>query len=689
MIAPDWRLQALPGVGERSVQRLHRLNIYTLADLLLHLPIRYEDRTRLRRIADLSAGERALVEGAIAWSEVAQGRRRRLLCRISDGSGQLDLVFFNYPPKTAERLQRGLWLRCFGEVRAGYGSLQMVHPEYKRVKPGDTDRLSEALTPVYRSTDGLHQKKLRSLVDVALELFAQHGQDHLDGSMLPESGWPGLLEAFQQIHRPSPETDTQALLEGRHPAVQRVAYEELLAHHLTLRRYRLNLHAAATAPVLDGGEGLAGQLRDTLPFELTAAQLRVDSEVAADMAQPSPMLRLLQGDVGSGKTVIAALACARAIGSGYQAAVMAPTELLAEQHWRTLSSWLIPLEVELAWLSGSASTAQRRSAMQSLAAGRAGVAIGTHALFQEAVEFFRLGLVVIDEQHRFGVNQRLALKEKAGSVEPHQLSMTATPIPRTLAMTTYADLDVSLLDERPPGRGEVKTVAVSSARRDEVIERIRGALLEGRQAYWVCTLVEASEELDAQAAEETAEELARELDECTIGLIHGRMAAAEKERAMAQFAAGEIDLLVATTVIEVGVDVANASLMIIDNAERLGLAQLHQLRGRVGRGSSASSCVLMYHGPLSAVSRQRLEVMRETTDGFVIAERDLQIRGPGEFLGSRQTGDLGLKVADLSRDKALLDTVQRVAGRLLTEQPDVVEALIERWIGEAKRYGQV
>ena len=690
MPAPNWRLSALPGVGERSVEQFRRLNIFTLTDLLCHLPTRYEDRTRLRKIAELNGGEQALVEGCIEWSEVAQGRRRRLLCRLNDGSGQLDLVFFHYHPKQAERRHRGVRLRCFGEVRQGYGTVQMVHPDHQQVSAGDTDRLSEqSLTPVYRSTAGLQQNKLRQLVDLALEIVVDHAADYGEHLSLPNSQWPGLAEAWQQIHRPTPDVDTQALLDGRHPAVQRVAYEELLAHHLTLRRYRSSLRAASRAPVLARGEEIAGRLRESLSFAMTAAQERVASEIAADMAQTCPMLRLLQGDVGSGKTLIAALACARAVGSGFQAAVMAPTELLAEQHWRTLSGWLNPLEIELAWFCGSSSSTQRRSALQSLASGQAGVAIGTHALFQEAVKFFQLGLVVIDEQHRFGVTQRLALKEKGDSVEPHQLTMTATPIPRTLAMTTYADLDVSLLDERPPGRGEVKTVAVSSARRDEVIERIRGALAERRQAYWICTLVEAAEEIDAEAAEETAQELCHQLPEFSIGLVHGRLTASAQELVMAQFAAGELDLLVATTVIEVGVDVANASLMIIDNAERLGLSQLHQLRGRVGRGSSDSSCVLMYHGPLSAAARQRLEVMRETNDGFVIAERDLQVRGPGEFLGYRQTGDLGLRVADLNRDAQLLDTVQQVADKLLADQPKVVEALIERWIGEYEKYGQV
>ena len=684
------RLTTLPGVGPRLAERLARLGLHTVADLLLHRPTRYEDRTRLYPIGSLRPGDRALVQGRVEWAEIARGRRKRLVCRLGDGTGQLDLVFFHFHPRQAERLQRGTLLRWFGEVRSGVGMLQMAHPEYERVAPGDADApQADTLTPVYASTEGLHQGQLRRMVDAALELLPRIAAERLPAEVARLCGGITLAQALRTIHRPPPDADTQALIDGTHAAVRRVAVEELLAHHITLRRRRQSLLSAACAPRLVEGEDLADRVRSSLPFPLTSAQARVDGELAADMARTEPMLRLLQGDVGSGKTVVAALACARAVGSGWQAALMAPTELLAEQHYHSLEAWFAPLGVETAWVAGGAPATRRRAELQRLADGSAQLAVGTHALFQEQVGFHRLGLVVVDEQHRFGVHQRLALKEKGAAEEPHQLTMTATPIPRTLAMTAYADLDVSALDERPPGRLPVRTVAIPEERRGEVVERIRAALAEGRQAYWVCTLIEASAEMEAQAASDTADELARALPEHAVALVHGRMGGAEKERTMGAFARGEVELLVATTVIEVGVDVPNATLMIIENAERLGLAQLHQLRGRVGRGREASTCVLMYHGPLSESARQRLAVLRETDDGFAIAERDLQIRGPGELLGTRQTGALALRVADLRRDADALDAVQQAGARLLEEAPQEAEALVQLWVGDAERYGQV
>ncbi len=679
----------LPGVGTRLAGRLERLGIRTVADLLFHLPHRYEDRTHIRPMGTLRPGEKALVEGVVELAEVARGRRSRLLCRLSDGTGRLDLVFFRFYPRQVEQLRRGVVVQCFGEVRQGYAGMQMAHPEYRQVEAGG-EVGEAALTPVYPTTEGLAQAQLRRLAEHALTLLPDALPDRLPAAYQPDPGWPNLEEALRRVHRPPPDADIDALLEGCDPATRRLAFEELLAHHLTLRRRRQVLQARAAAMVLDGGTEQVAAFRARLPFQLTAAQERVDAELAADMARPTPMLRLVQGDVGSGKTVVAALACLRAVGSGGQAAVMAPTELLAEQHLRTLHGWFSPLGIEVAWVGGKSGAAERRAALQRIAEGRAGVAVGTHALFQDPVTFRRLALVVVDEQHRFGVHQRMALKEKGGGeVEPHQLIMTATPIPRTLAMTAYADLDVSAIDERPPGRTPVQTVVVSDRRRGEVVERVRAALDEGRQAYWVCTLIESSDELEAEAAEETAARLREALPGHRVALIHGRLPPAEKESVMAAFAAGDVALLVATTVIEVGVDVPNASLMIIENAERLGLAQLHQLRGRVGRGRAASTCVLMYHGPLSETARARLAVLRETDDGFVIARRDLEIRGPGELLGTRQTGALTLRVADLGRDAGLLDAVGRVGDRLLREEPGVAEALIRRWVGDAERYGQV
>ncbi len=684
----------LRGVGPRAAQRLANLGIETVQDLLFHLPTRYQDRTRVVPIGSLRPGDEAVIEGVVDLAEIKFGRKRMLLVRISDGTGALTLRFFHFNANQQAGFARGVRLRCFGEVRPGAATLEMIHPEYRRVDAATEEEVEEHLTPIYPSTEGMHQLSLRALTEQALELLAQTGDaglhDWLPAELLKQFKLPSLSAAIRYVHRPPPEASVESLEAGKHPSQQRLVFEELLAHHLSLRQLR---HAAKAqqAPILAGTGKLRTAFLATLPFALTAAQQRVVAEIDADLCRDHPMLRLVQGDVGSGKTVVAALAALQAIEVGAQVAVMAPTELLAEQHYRNFHAWMMPLGIEVAWLSGKIKGKARESALASLADGAAPIAIGTHALFQEEVRFARLGLVIVDEQHRFGVHQRLALRDKGkhGALRPHQLTMTATPIPRTLAMTIYADLDASIIDELPPGRTPVQTVVIPDNRRPEIVERVRQACAQGRQAYWVCTLIEESETLQCQTAADTAMQLAEALPELRVGLVHGRMKSREKQAVMAAFKARELDLLVATTVIEVGVDVPNASLMIIENAERLGLAQLHQLRGRVGRGALQSSCVLLYRGPLSEPARARLGVLRDTTDGFEIARRDLELRGPGEVLGTRQTGLLSLRIADLLRDQGLLPTVERAAERLLVDYPDHVAPLIRRWLGDAGRYGEV
>ncbi|MDZ4263720.1 MAG: ATP-dependent DNA helicase RecG [Pseudomonadota bacterium] len=692
-------LTSLKGVGPRLAERLERLGLRGVEDLLFHLPYRYQDRTQVAVIGALRPGAELVVEGEIQACDIKFGKRRSLLCRINDGTGSMMLRFFHFNARQQAVLVRGARLRCFGEIRRGAALLEMVHPEYEvldpHINPDQTEsaETEQHLTPLYHATDGLAQKSLRQLTDRALERLAQaEVVDYLPAELVATLQLPGLAEALRYVHRPPPEAPVAALLAGEHPAQQRLAFEELLAHHLSLRqlRQRMERHSA---PVMVTPGRLLQQLYAGLPFTLTRAQQRVIAELFADMARPHPMQRLVQGDVGCGKTLVAAAAAVQAVEAGYQVAVMAPTELLAEQHLRNFRSWCEPLGLQVAWFSGKQGVRERRDNLALLASGAAALAVGTHALFQNEVVFNLLGLVIVDEQHRFGVHQRLALREKGRGADgrmPHQLIMTATPIPRTLAMTAYADLDSSVIDELPPGRTPVETVVLSDSRRAEVVQRVHSACVgERRQAYWVCTLIEESEVLQCQAAEETVIELTEALPDLKIGLIHGRMKSAEKESVMAAFKAGELQLLVATTVIEVGVDVPNASLMIIENAERLGLAQLHQLRGRVGRGSVSSSCVLMYHKPLSAQGRARLAALRETDDGFEIARRDLELRGPGEVLGTRQSGVLVLRVADLTRDQALLPQVAEVAEQLLQRWPERVPLLIARWLGEAQRYGDV
>ncbi len=690
----DAPVTALSGVGPAIAGKLERLGVERVADLLFQLPIRYEDRTRVTPVGAAIAGTRCVIHAEILLAEVVFRGRRSLLVRVGDGTGQLTLRFFHFSNAQKNMLQRGRWIVCYGEFRHGPSGPEMVHPEFRVVSEDDTPKLSDRLTPVYPTTEGLHQARMRTLVGKALaQLDREPPAELLPPGTRVAGSQTTLAEAIRFLHAPPPDVSLDALADGTHPCQRRLALEELVAHHVSLRQLRVQVRDTQ-APVLAGDRSLLDAFISRLPFEPTGAQQRVLDEILEDTADAEPMMRLVQGDVGAGKTVVAAGAALAAIGAGHQCALMAPTELLAEQHFRSFKVWFDPLGVEVAWLTGSQRAAERREALAAVADCSARMVVGTHALFQEQVQFAALGLVIIDEQHRFGVHQRLSLRDKgtADSI-PHQLVMTATPIPRTLAMTAYADLDTSVIDALPPGRTPVTTVVVPEQRRDEVVQRVAAACAEGRQAYWVCPLVEDSEVLDYQAAETTAAMLREQLPANTIGLVHGRMKPRDKERAMAAFSRGDSDVLVATTVIEVGVDVPNASLMIIENAERMGLAQLHQLRGRVGRGSAASSCVLLYKAPLSRMAKERLAVLRESTDGFVIADKDLELRGPGEVLGTRQAGAMNLRIADLARDADLLPTVHATAQTVLDGDDATItrriDALVARWIGSASRYGNV
>ncbi|MCF6353980.1 MAG: ATP-dependent DNA helicase RecG [Candidatus Polarisedimenticolaceae bacterium] len=683
---------ALQGVGPRNAERLERLGISSVQDLLFHLPSRYQDRTRVIPIGSLRPGEQVVVEGEIELNDIKYGRRRSLLVQITDGSGSLILRFFHFSAVQKDNLVRGVRLRCFGEVRRGPTALELIHPEYSRLDDSEEHAVEETLTPIYPTTEGMHQLSWRGMTERALAILNEQPdllQEWLPPELLERYNLPPLLESVRFLHRPPPDAPQNLLLEGSHPAQRRLAFEELLAHQISLRKLR-HEQRRTPAPILDGERQLKTALLTSLPFRLTAAQQRVVAEISSDLKQQHPMMRLVQGDVGSGKTVVAALAAIQAVEADHQVVLMAPTELLAEQHLRNFQGWLEPLGVKVAWLTGRHKGKKREQILATLADGSADVIVGTHALFQGDVQFHALGLAIIDEQHRFGVHQRLALREKGaekGRV-PHQLIMTATPIPRTLAMSAYADLDLSVIDELPPGRKPVATVVIPDSRRDEVISRVRSACKAGRQAYWVCTLIEESEALQCQAAEDTAALLTESLPELSVGLVHGRLKASEKEQIMLDFKAGELDLLVATTVIEVGVDVPNASLMIIENPERLGLAQLHQLRGRVGRGTAESHCLLMYH-LLSERARERLSTMRATNDGFAIAQKDLELRGPGEVLGTRQTGEMQLRIADLVHHQPLLPEVQQAAEIILEHYPDHAQPLVKRWLGQKTEYGAV
>ncbi len=677
----------LKGVGPKVAERLGHLGIHNVEDLLFHLPHRYQDRTRVSSIAQLRPEHYVVVEGEVIHTAFMSGRRRSLLCQIRDGSGQIGLRFYHFSAQLKEALTPGRLVRVFGEPRLGATGLEFYHPEYE-LADTQLPPLAPTLTPIYPSTDGLHQRTLRQLMEQALRLLQQFPPRDL--LPLENTQLPSMQAALTTLHHPPHTTSVDSLLDGSHPAIKRLVIEELVAHQLSALERRARQQQVA-APIFNNGQ-LTQQLITQLPFQLTSAQQRVIKEIQQDLASGRPMLRLVQGDVGSGKTLVAAMAALNAIEAGYQVALLAPTELLAEQHRDNFKQWFRPLNIPVGWLTGSIKTSDKKAVLAQLAQGSLPIVVGTHALFQDAVVYHRLGLILIDEQHRFGVEQRLALRDKGcrPGQAPHQLTLTATPIPRTLAMSLYGDLDSSVIDELPPGRQPIQTVVIPKQRELEVIERIRAAVLEqGDQAYWVCTLIEESETLQAQAAEERFAMLQEHLPELNIALVHGRMSATEKTQRMEAFARGEAHLLVATTVIEVGVDVPNSRLMVIENPERLGLSQLHQLRGRVGRGQGQSYCVLLYQAPLSQTAKQRLGVMRRTTDGFEIAEEDLRLRGPGEWLGTRQTGDLVFRIADLMRDEAHIAPARKIAARLMDEQPQIAEALLHRWLKGKRDYAEV
>ncbi len=680
-------LTALSGVGAAISEKLSRIGIHNLQDLLFHLPNRYEDRTRITPIADLRLEQYATIEGFVQTCDVQFGRRPILTVTLSDGTSKIMLRFFNFNAGMRNGFQIGARVKAFGEVKRGRFMAEIHHPEYQIIRDNAPLILEENLTPIYSTTEGLKQTSLRKLTDQALALL-----DKIQiAEILPDEFNPhpfSLKEAIRFLHRPPPDISLEMLEQGKHPAQQRLIFEELLAHNLAMQKVRLGTQQFSALPLYVQSD-LKQRFLAQLPFHPTNAQIRVVADIEKDLTNPYPMMRLVQGDVGSGKTLVAALAALTAIGNAKQVALMAPTEILAEQHAENFRRWFAPLGIQVGWLAGKVKGKARQSELEKIKNGTLQMVVGTHALFQEEVEFADLALVIIDEQHRFGVHQRLLLREKGekAGFYPHQLIMTATPIPRTLAMTVYADLDTSIIDELPPGRTPISTVVVSEERRAQIVARVHHACTqEKRQAYWVCTLIDESEVLEAQAAEATAEDLRKALPQLRIGLVHGRMKPVEKQQIMAAFKAAELDLLVATTVIEVGVDVPNASLMIIENAERLGLSQLHQLRGRVGRGSTASYCVLMYKPPLGKISQKRLQVLRDSQDGFVISEKDLEIRGPGEVLGTKQTGMAEFKVANLMRDRKMIPMVQHYARELIVKYPNVADSLIKRWLNQREIY---
>ncbi|MEH6589392.1 MAG: ATP-dependent DNA helicase RecG [Halioglobus sp.] len=680
-------VRTLTGVGPKLAEKLAESGVNQVQDLLFHLPLRYQDRTRITPIAVGRDGDDVVIEGEIRVADIVFGRRRSLVAKIQDGSGTLTLRFFHFSAAQKNNLQPGSRIRCYGQLRRGISGLEMYHPEYQHIQGLDSP-IEDRLTPVYPATGGITQNQWRKLCAQAIAALTQSSVADL---LPPDRSYPfGLTQALEYLHAPPPDASLDLLREGQHPAQLRLALEELVAHNLSLMRLRAK-QQLASAPSLPLNTVHLQAFLDTLPFKPTGAQQRVCQEIATDLGRTWPMHRLLQGDVGSGKTLVAACSALQAISNGYQVAIMAPTEILAEQHWQNFQGWFEPMGITMDSLTGRLKGKKREQVTARISQGETSLIIGTHALFQQDVVFDRLGLVIVDEQHRFGVHQRLALTQKAEKKvgRPHQLIMTATPIPRTLSMVAYADLDCSVIDELPPGRQPVETVLIDSSRRPQIVERVHNACMQGRQAYWVCTLIEESEALQAQAAEATAAELQIQLPELSIGLIHGRLKPVEKEAVMAAFKRGELTLLVATTVIEVGVDVPNASLMIIENPERLGLAQLHQLRGRVGRGTQASHCVLLYQTPLSRNGKVRLQALRESSDGFYIAEKDLELRGPGEVLGTRQTGLMSFRVAELPAHDHLLDEVQQLAQLTRERYPDLAEQLIARWTGTTQAFAQV
>jgi len=671
------QLSQIKAFSKPLIANLAKLGIASSQGLLLHLPLRYIDETHVTAVRDLHMGESAQVEGEIVHAEVTYKPRKALIARLEDASGQLTLRFLHFYPSQINALKVGAKVRVYGEVRNGFFGYEMVHPTCKAV--GEKSEVAETLTPVYPTVAGLGQASLRKAIRIALQQADMH--ETLPAQVYAHLDLPSFKASLIALHHPSPDVNLRALDNKTTTHWRRLAFDELLAQQLSMRKHYAR-RRSVSAPQLKPSKQLVSALLKSLPFALTSAQQKVALEIERDLTQAHPMQRLLQGDVGSGKTIVACMAALQCIENGWQVALMAPTEILAEQHYRKMLSWLMPLNIKIAWLTGSQNKKDREAALQSIASGEARLVVGTHALFQEAVRFKNLGLAIIDEQHRFGVHQRLALRQK-GQPEPHQLMMSATPIPRTLSMSYYADLDVSVIDELPPGRSPIVTKIVSDARRDEILQRVREACLQGNQAYWVCPLIEESEALQLATANDTYTLMQDEFPELKVGLVHGRMKPSEKQAVMAEFSAGHLQLLVATTVIEVGVDVPNASLMVIEHAERMGLSQLHQLRGRVGRGSAKSTCILLYQNKLSDTARARLKVIYESNDGFVIAQADLQIRGPGELLGVRQSGVPMLKIADLERDVDLLEAAKTMADALLKNYPTEVEQHLERWMSSA------